>query len=282
MGGRLGYRLSIGSAAELRADVQRAAYTKQVRALDGRTTRETTKPWLYSGALTGALTDRLTAFASYAKGLEEAGVAPGNALNRGAVLPPGMSRQAELGVKYAIPGGPSLIAGLFDISKPMPGLNSSGVYEFVGEVRHRGVELSVAGPITPRLNAVLGATLLDARLGGELVDAGVIGSHPIGRPERIALANLTWRVPGLEGLAIDGGVNFRGERYANRENSATLPGYALFQAGLRERFTIDDKPFTVRARVTNLFNRFVWNANNAGLFTVISPRVFTLSLTGEI
>ncbi len=280
--GGIGYRLSVGSAVEVRGDVQRAGYTKQVRALDGQTTRETTRPWLYSGSVTGALTRQLTAFASYAKGLEEAGVAPGNALNRGAVLPAAVSRQAELGLKYAIPGGPSLIAGLFDIAKPMPGLNASGVYEFVGEVRHRGVELSVAGPITSRLNAVLGATWLDAQLSGELVDAGVIGAHPIGRPEKIALANLTWRVPGIDGLAIDGGVNFRGERYANRENSATLPGYAVFQAGLRERFSIEGKPVTMRARVTNLFNRFVWNANNAGLFTVNSPRAFTLTLTGEI
>jgi iron complex outermembrane receptor protein len=280
--GGLGYRLSIGDKAELRADVQRAEYTKQVTALDGKVTRETTRPWLYSGSLTGAVTPQLTAFASYARGLEEAGVAPGNAVNRGAVLSATVSRQAELGMKYAIPGGPSLIAGLFDIRKPLPGLNAAGVYEFVGEVRHRGVELSLAGPVTERLSAVLGATYLDARISGELVDAGVIGSHPIGRPEVIALANLTWRVPEIEGLAIDGGVNFRGERYANRTNTALLPSYAIFQAGLRQRFEIEGKPVTVRARVTNLFDTFVWNANNAGLYQTNGPRAFTLSLTGEI
>ena len=98
----------------------------------------------------------------------------------------------------------------------------------------------------------------------------------------IALANLTWRVPGIEGLAIDGGVNFRGERYANRENSATLPSYAIFQAGLRQRFDIEGKPVTLRARVTNLFDKFVWNASNAGLFNTNGKRVVTVTLTGEI
>ena len=280
--GGLGYRLSIGSAAELRADVQRAEYTKTVRALDGTKTRETTRPWLYSASITGGITSDLTAFASYARGLEESGVAPGNAVNRGAVLPAALSRQAELGLKYRFPGGPALIAGLFDLAKPLPGLDASGVYGFVGEVRHRGVELSLAGPITERLSAVLGATWLEARISGELVDSGVIGSHPIGRPELMALANLTWRVPGVEGLAIDGGVSFRGERYANRDNSATLPGYAIFQAGLRQRFTVDGQPLTLRARVTNLFDKFVWSASNAGLFTVNNKRVLTLTLTGEI
>ena len=278
----IGYRLSIGDRAELRADVQRAEYGKEVRALDGSTTRETTRPWLYSGALTVALTRQLTGFASYARGLEEAGVAPGNAVNRGAVLPAAISRQAELGVKYAIPGGPTLIAGLFDLAKPLPGMNASGLYEFVGEVRHRGAEFSLAGPITGRLSAVLGATYLSARITGELVDAGVIGPHPIGRPEVIALANLTWRVPGVEGLAIDGGVNVRGERYANRANSATLPGYAVFQAGLRQRFAIEGQPVTLRARVTNLFDKFVWLPNNAGLFNTNNTRTLTLTLTGEI
>jgi iron complex outermembrane receptor protein len=280
--GGLGYRLSIGSAAELRADVQRAEYTKTVRALDGTERRETSRPWLYSGSATGGITSQLTTFASYARGLEEAGVAPGNAVNRGEVLPAAISRQAELGIKYVIPGGPSLIAGLFDISKPLPGLTADGIYGYVGEVRHRGVELSLAGPITDRLSAVLGASYLDARISGDLVDRGAIGSHPIGRPDRIALANLTWRVPGIEGLTFDGGVTFRGERYANRANSAVLPSYATFQAGLRHRFEIDDTPLTVRARVTNLFDKFVWNASNAGLFTTNNKRLLTLTLTGEI
>jgi len=280
--GGIGYRLSIGSAAELRADVQRAEYTKTVRALEGTERRETSWPWLYSGSVTGGITSQLTAFASYARGLEEAGVAPGNAVNRGEVLPAAISRQAELGVKYVIPGGPALIAGLFDISKPLPGLTADGIYGYVGEVRHRGVELSLAGPITDRLSAVLGATYLDAEINGELVDSGAIGAHPIGRPDKIALANLTWRVPGIEGLTLDGGVTFRGERYANRANSATLPSYAVFQAGLRQRFEVDGTPLTVRARVTNLFDKFVWNASNAGLFTTNNKRVLTLTLTGEI
>lgn len=278
----LGYRLSIGEAAELRADVQRTRYTKTVRGLDGGKTYETTQPWLYSAAITGALTSELTAFASYVRGLEEAGVAPGNAVNRGAVLPAAVSRQAELGLKYRIPGGPALIAGLFDLAKPMPGLDSDGVYGFVGKVRHRGVELSLAGPVTGRLSAVVGATWLDARIEGELVESGAIGAHPINRPETIALANLTWRVPGIEGLAIDGGVNFRGERYADRTNSATLPDYAIFHAGLRQRFEVDGTPLTVRARVANLFDKFAWNASSSGLFSWVNKRVMTLTLTGEI
>jgi len=280
--GGLGYRLSIGELAELRLDAQRVDYAKRIRGVDGRVTEQTTRPWLYGGALSVAVSDRLTGFASYARGLEEAGVAPANATNRGAVLPAAISRQAELGVKYRFAGGPTLIAGLFDLSKPTPGLDASGAFDFVGTVRHRGAELSLAGPITPRLSAVLGATYLDAKIEGELVDRGVIGTRPIGRPEVTALANLTWRVPGVEGLTVDGGVNVRGERYADRENRVSLPGYAMFNLGLRQAFELDGHPVTLRARVTNLTDKFAWNPTNSGLITPILPRTLTLTLTGEI
>ncbi|UIJ46363.1 TonB-dependent receptor [Sphingomonas cannabina] len=280
--GGLGYRLSIGSFAELRADVQRVEYRKQARALDGSSEHQTSRPWLYGGALSVGFTRALTGFASYARGLEEAGVAPANAVNRGAVLPAAISRQAELGMKYAIAGGPTLIAGVFDLSKPLPGIDAGGAFDFVGRVRHRGAELSLAGPITPRLGAVLGATYLDARTEGELVDRGLVGARPIGRPEVMALANLTWRVPGVAGLTLDGGVSIRGERYADRENRVTLPGYAIVNLGLRQRFAIGDHSVTLRARVANLTNRFAWNVSNSGLLTQNIPRVLTLTLTGEI
>ncbi|MGK6319269.1 TonB-dependent siderophore receptor [Sphingomonas sp. DT-204] len=280
--GGFGYRLSIGGFAELRADVQHVEYRKQAHALDGTVMRQTSRPWIYGGALSIGITRALTGFASYARGLEEAGVAPANAVNRGAVLPAAISRQAELGVKYAIAGGPTLIAGVFDLSKPLPGIDAGGAFDFVGQVRHRGAELSLAGPITPRLGAVLGATYLDARTEGELVDRGSIGIRPIGRPEVMALANLTWRVPGVAGFTIDGGVSIRGERYADRENRVTLPGYAIFNLGLRQRFAVEGYPVTLRARVANLTDRFVWNVSNSGLLTPNIPRVFTLTLTSEI
>ncbi len=280
--GGIGYRLSIGSSAELRLDAQRVDYAKRVRAIDGRVTEQTTRPWLYGGAASVAISGRLTGFASYARGLEEAGVAPANATNRGAVLLAAISRQAELGVKYAFAGGPALIAGVFDLSKPIPGIDAAGAFDFVGDVRHRGVELSLAGPLTSRLSAVLGATLLDAKIDGELVDRGVIGTRPIGRPEVTTLANLTWRVPGVQGLTVDGGVNVRGARFADRENRVELPGYAIFNLGLRQAFELDGHPVTLRARVTNLADKFAWNPTSSGLINPIQPRTFTLTLTGEI
>lgn len=277
-----GYRLSIGDAAEIRADVQRVDYVKQARALDGSVTHNASRPWLYGGAFSVAITQALTGYASFTRGLEESGVAPANAVNRGAILPAAISRQSELGFKYPIRGGPTLIAGLFDLSKPLLGIDARGAFGFVGTVRHRGAELSLAGPLMPRLSVVMGATYLDARVRGELVDLGLYGIRPINRPSTVALANATWRVPWIERLTIDGGMTFRSQRYADRANSVTLPSYAIFNLGLRHAVTIDGRPITLRARVTNLTNRFAWNVGNSGLLNPIAPRVMTLTLSAGL
>lgn len=278
----LGYRVTLGGRAELRADVQKARYARRVTDLEGNVARRVTSPWLYSAAAAAGLTRRLTAFASYARGLEESGVAPGNAVNRGALLPATPARQAELGLRYAVDRGPSLIAGLFEIAKPLPGLRADGVYDFVGQVRHRGVELSLAGPLTGRLTAVLGATFFRARLTGELVARRLIGPEPVGRPERAMLASLTWRVPGVEGLALDGGVSLRGGREGDSANSFRLPAYGIVNAGLRQRIEIGRMPFTLRARVANLFNAFAWNAGDSGLYYYNGPRTWTLTVTADL
>lgn len=278
----LGYRLSVGDRIEFRVDAQQVRYRRQVAEPDGPVERGRSSPWLYSGALAAGLSPRLTLFASYARGLEDSGVAPGNAINRGEVLPATLARQAELGLRYRFEQGPSLIAGLFDIAKPLPGLRANGIYDFVGRVRHRGIELSLAGRLTERLSAVFGATIFKASVTGDLVERGVVGPEPVGRSERVILGNVAWEVPWRAGLAVDGGFSLRGGREANALNSLSVPGYTTIGAGLRQRVTVDGRLFALRARVSNLLNSFAWDVTSSGLYIAVAPRAFTFTITGEI
>jgi iron complex outermembrane recepter protein len=278
----LGYRLSIGALLELRADAQKVRYRKEVEEPGEPPSESRSAPWLYSGSATLGLSDRLTLFASHTRGLEDAGSAPANAVNRNAVLPAGLARQTEFGGKYMLGSELSVIAGLFDIRKPFPGLRPDGVYTYVGEVSHRGAELSIAGPIAPRLNLVAGLSLFKAELSGVLVESGAIGTEPVGTPERLALADLVWQVPWIEGLSIDGGVSVRGGVQANRQNSLRLPGYEIFNLGLRQAFDLEGQPLSLRARVTNIFDRFAWNVTGSELYFHNGPRAFTLTLSGNL
>lgn len=49
-------------------------------------------------------------FASYARGLEELGTAPGNAINRDEAVPAELTRQIDAGVRYTIRHGLQLVA----------------------------------------------------------------------------------------------------------------------------------------------------------------------------
>lgn len=278
----IGYRLSIGDTLELRGDVQRTRYRKRVRIAEVSDTSTVSSPWLYSASATLGVTGELTAFASYTRGLEESGIAPANAVNSNDVLPPVLATQLELGARYALDPNLSLIGGAFEISKPVPGLAADGRFDLIGRVRHRGLELSLAGQLTDGLSVVAGLTRLEARLSGELVDSGLIGPIAVGRPEVNAQVNLTWRVPGIESLTFDGSMIFTGPEQGDGANELQTSAFATFNVGLRYGTRIGDTPITIRARVTNLFNRFAWTANSAELLFYNTPRSFALSVAATI
>ncbi|HEU0135112.1 MAG TPA: TonB-dependent receptor, partial [Allosphingosinicella sp.] len=277
-----GYRIGFGETLELRADVQRTRYRKVSADLAGDARENVSSPWLFSGSALSALSPRLTAFASYSRGLEESGTAPANALNRGEVLPAVLATQRELGLRYQLAPRLSLIAGLFDTRKPVPGLDSGGRYSFVGDVRHRGIEASLAGQLTRRLNVVAGFMLLDARLSGENVESGRIGPEPAGRPEQAALLSFGWKVPGTADLALDGSIAYEGERFADPANSFTSPGFATVDLGLRFGFTLGKVPLTLRGRITNLLDKYAWSAQPSGVFFFTPPRAYGLALRASL
>jgi outer membrane receptor protein involved in Fe transport len=87
----------------------------------------------------------------------------------------------------------TLVAGVFDVQKPYFNLDPARVYRELGDVRHRGVELSLSGRPIKGLNVVAGAVLLDGKVSGELVEAGRIGPRPVGLTERRILMNLDYQ-----------------------------------------------------------------------------------------
>lgn len=279
--GGAGYRVTFGNDVELRADVQKTDYSKTRSDVSGAKTRGGSKPWLYSGSALWAVTGAATVFGSYSRGLEESGVAPNSAVNRGEVLPAVIATQRELGIRYSLAKSLSLIAGLFDTRKDTPGIGPDGRFGLIGEVRHRGFEASLAGALTTRLNVVAGVMLLDATVNGELVDAGKIGEHAVGRPSRVGLLNLTWRPALLDGLSLDGTVNHEGPRYIGPANLVRSEPLTTVDVGLRYAFKLGKQPLSLRGRVVNLFDAFAWRPDTTGTLYPSQQRGFHLSLRGD-
>jgi iron complex outermembrane recepter protein len=287
--GGIGYELRWPAVAELSLGLQRTDYEK-TSFIPGRPPLETRdRPWLFNGTLALHLSDRLVAYAGYTRGLEESGVAPANAVNRNSAPPALRTSQRDAGLRYAISPRLRLVAGAFDVRKPYFNLDPGLTYRALGTVRHRGIELSLAGQPAEGLSLVAGAVLLDADVTGEAVDLGIIGAKPVATTARTVRANLDYRPPFFQPLSVDLGMAHQAGRVASALDYAELGGRQLmtgprttFDIGARYRFDAGATPVTLRAQITNLFDAYGWDVSANASFRPSDERRFLLSLAADL
>ena len=274
----IGYRGQWRGAGELSVGVQKTRYTKRVSGLPE--TKDS--PILFSA--TGAIyvTPSLALYAGYTTGLEESSVAPDEALNRYEAPPAIRTTQKEAGVRWAISKGVTAVVGVFDIEKPYFNLDPAKNFRQLGSVRHRGIELSIAGEIAPGLNLVAGNVFLDAIVSGEEVNRGAIGRRPIGATKRHTIVSLDYRLPWFQPLSLDAAFEGTSDRTANAINTLVVPTRAVVSLGARYRFKIDRTPVLIRAQVANVTNTFGWNVFGSGIFVPNGSRRFSLSVAADI
>jgi iron complex outermembrane receptor protein len=287
--GGVGYELRWPQVAELSLGLQKTNYEKNTRIPNGPEITTKDSPWLYNGTLALHLTDKLVAYAGYTRGLEESGVAPANAVNRNSAPPALRTSQGDAGIRYAILPRMSLVAGVFDVRKPYFNLDPDLVYRELGKVRHRGVELSLAGQPIDGLSVVAGAVFLDADVSGEAVDFGNVGPKPVGTNGRILRVNFDYRLPFFNALSVDVGITNQAAQVASVVSYAELGGrqlmtepQTLVDIGARYRFKIGRAPATLRGQITNVFDLYRWKVSGNSAFRFIDERRFLLSLAADL
>jgi len=274
----LAYEGRWNGVGTLNLGLQKTDYEKRIRqpGLPAAFNRE--RPWLYNAGAAVPLGKRLIAYAGYSRGLEESGVAPDNAVNRNAAVPAIRTSQRDAGLHWSLAPSLKLILGVFDVRKPYFDLDEHDLYRLLGNVRHQGIETSITGAITPRLDIVAGGVFLRARVTGESVSLGRVGSHPLGQPARNLQLNLDWRPPWLAGLSLETGVQHLSRRPARSDNSLYLPARTLADIGARYRFRLGGADMTARVRVSNVFNVYGFDLRGSGAFDLIPGRVGYASL----
>ena len=287
--GGIGYEGRWLEVGELSLGLQKTDYEKNSLIPDRPSLTTKDSPWLYNATLALHLTDKLVAYGGYTRGLEESGSAPQNAVNRNSAPPALRTSQRDAGIRYAILPRLSLVAGVFDVRKPYFNLDPDRVFRELGTVRHRGIELSLAGQPIEGLSIVAGAVLLDADVSGEAVDLGVIGPKPVGTTRRVTRANLDYRLPFFDPLSVDFGINSLAGKVASARGFAELGGRQLmteplttFDIGGRYRFKAGAAPATLRAQITNVFNVYRWNVFSNSSFRFIDTRRFLLTLATDL
>ena len=277
----LGYEGRWRDVGELSLGIQRTFYEKAVVRPSGALPVSESSPWLFNGTVSVLASQNLVLYAGYSKGLEESPVAPDVAVNRGEAPPAIITEQMDAGLRYAITPALSLVAGVFDVRKPYFALDPGLVFRELGQVRNRGIEMSLAGQITPRLSIVLGAVFLDATVSGDQVDLGLVGRRPVGSVGRNITGALNWALPWLQGLSVDLAYESTSERVANRANSFVISPRYVYSLGGRYKFELLDRPATFRAQVASANNAYGYSNLGEG-FYYNQPRRFQMSLTVDI
>ncbi|MCC2957608.1 TonB-dependent receptor [Massilia sp. IC2-477] len=267
---------------EIGFGLQKTDYRKALHkpGLAGATARD--QPWLYNATAALPFGSGLVAFGSFTRGLEESGVAPSNAVNRNELLPAIRTTQGDLGLRYALTRDMKLVGTVFDLRKPYFNFDAANRYAQLGDVQNRGLELSLAGPLTPRLNLVAGAVLSRPRATGEGVRLGRVGQQPVGMSRRSVELNLDWRTPWLEGLSLDMSASHSGALMATVDNRVAIPARTLVSLSSRYRFRLLERPASLRVALSNLFDTYGLELRGAGAYDVINGRLVQAYLSVDI
>jgi iron complex outermembrane receptor protein len=267
---------------EVAAGLQYSDYQKRIDLPAGGIQATDAAPLLYNLTVSANLSPRLVAYAGAVNGLEESGIAPGNAANRNEALPAIKTRQFDAGLRYAITDDIKLVAGVFDISKPYFNLDANNRFDVLGDVVNRGVEASIAGPVTDTLSVVAGGVLLWPKVTGEAVADGRVGPRPVAAIGQRFEFSADWRPGFASGVSFDGRLAYRSAETATVSNLVEIPGRTQVDIGGRYRFKLADRNVLLRLQIVNLFDVQGFDLRGAGAYGPIPGRLVQGYLTVDL
>ena len=243
------------------------------------TTRYTADKVTPSFALIYKPVARVSLYGSYLEGLEESDIAGPAQANSGEVLPPALSKQKEIGVKAEVAQGVLLQAAYFDIERASTTVDAANRLTLNGLARYRGLELAASGEVTKQLSLIASALFMNAEQ-LNAANAATFGKTPDNTPERTASLFAEYRLPGMPGLALSGGLFYVGKRPVNNENQAFVDGYTTLSLGARYTTRVAGKRSTFQAVLDNATDENYWSTAGSNLLGVGAPR--TLKVTAKV
>jgi iron complex outermembrane receptor protein len=262
----------------LLAGLRYSDYKSRSTAVNGAVTRFALDKLTPSIGIVAKPTRDLRAYATYLEGLEEGGTAPLNNANGGAVLPPAVSKQYEIGFKGEAMNCVVFQLAGFQIDRPFAFTDpADNVFKLAGRSRYRGIEGSVTGEISREFSVYASGQYLDAEVRRSNV-AAVIGKTPENTPEWTGSLYAEYRPEALAGLALGGGAFYVSERAVNALNQAFVDGYTTYSASVRYTFeNVAPGGLTLQLNADNLTNERYWSTAGNNLLGVGLPRQFKLT-----
>jgi iron complex outermembrane receptor protein len=268
--------LTSGPVTERRSDRERAVFFQDVASLTDQLTlhagaRHTQVErnqlaavaptdesfWLPNVSLVFAPRANVSAYASWAEGLERGGIAPKLTSNQKQALSPSLSRQIELGVKADLYKDLSLAMAVFQIRKGLEYTDAGNTYVRNGRAEHRGLELSAQGHLTPDLMLAFSAMALNTEQSGT-GQASLDGKRVTNVPKFKSSLYAEYAVPQVAGLKVNANWQHAGKKAFDPENTFFVPSYSTLNLGASYATKIGATAATFRALVYNATDKFYW------------------------
>jgi iron complex outermembrane receptor protein len=275
------YRGQWQGRGEFALGLQQESYDKAVTPPGSTELRLTDKPLRAYGTAALALSDRATAYAGYTQGLEDSGVAPSNAENRGAILPAARTWQIDSGIRYLLMPKVKLIAGVFEIEKPYFNLDTNNIDRALGLQRATGIELSLSGEIVSHLNVTAAALLGEVRIIGPNLAAEGVGDIAFGQPRSQFAIYADYKIPKWSAFSADVALVHESSVPASVNDAVRVQAQTLLNAGARYRFKVLGAPATLRVQLQNATNYNFWFVASSPGFSQFSPRSLFGYLTAD-
>ncbi len=223
----------------------------------------------------------LTVFASYMEGLEAGGTAPASAINVNEILPPAVSKQKELGIRDSHIRGLSLSGSAFIITRANAVTDPvTKIFSTNGDIEYRGVEFTGSWEFIPRWTWNANGQYLKAKQ--VTPDPTFNGFAPENTPKSAGNTSIQWRPVAIPGLSLSAGVSGIATRYVNNQQQGTIPGYALYFAGLGYTTRIQGKRVAIQVNADNLGNLRYWNGVQTGTYGIGMDRSVKFNVKVEL
>lgn len=234
--------------------------------------------WLPNVALVYSPRADLSAYASYAQGLQHGGVAPIETTNQNRALDPGKSKQIEVGVKTVV-AGISATAAVFQIDQGHEFIDGSNTFVRAGQERHRGLELSAQGKVNKLLNVGASVAALQTKQSGT-GQADFDGKRVTNVPNFRSTVFAEYTVAEVPGLKVNADWQFSGKKAFDEANTVFVPKYHVLNLGGSYAAKLGENTVILRAQVRNALDKFYWRdvtPELGGYLFPGAPRTFRLS-----
>ncbi|HEX8268624.1 MAG TPA: TonB-dependent receptor [Flavobacterium sp.] len=162
------------------------------------------------------------------------------------------------------------------------GNTNSAIRELAGKTRSQGVELDIVANPIEGLSVLAGYSFNETKYLES--NTYIVGSQLRYNPKHTANLNANYRIytGKLKGLMFGLINTYFGDRYAGRSTTEANPGYKLvplegyFQVDATMGYTF--KKWTVRTKLSNIFNELNYNIHDDNSLNPIAPRNYSVSL----